>query len=261
MIIDTHAHLNDEKLLPRADEIHSALKENGLLAVINVGYDRKSSETCVNLAADFHRYYATVGIHPHDSRLARQDDYDRFAVLAQQKKVVAIGEIGLDFYYDLSPRDIQERVFVEQMELAQSLKLPVVIHLRDAYAPMLRLLKENKNKLEYGFLLHCYSGSAEMLYEYARLGGYFSFGGAITFKNATDKPNVIKSAPPDKILVETDCPYMTPTPFRGKTNEPKYVNLVVDRLAEILGQEREEVISVTTNNARTFFKKLTPNEE
>lgn len=256
MLIDTHAHLNDERLYPRAEEIYRGLEENGIEKVINVGYDENSSNIAVDLSESYDRFYAAVGMHPHDSKDASAKLYDKFIELSKMEKVVAIGEIGLDFHYDFSPRDVQERVFIEQLELARSVKLPAVIHLREAYGVMLRLLKENKSKLEYGILLHCYSGSKEVAEELLKLGGYFSFGGAITFKNAVDKPDIIRALPEDRIMVETDCPYMTPVPYRGKDNEPKYVNLVADRLAEILEKDRQYIEKLTVKNTKEFFKKL-----
>lgn len=255
LLIDSHAHLNDEKLLPLAGEIHDTMERDGLRAIINVGYDRESSE-CAYKLTEYENYFAAVGIHPHDAKTATQGDYERFAELVTRDKVVAIGEIGLDFYYDLSPREVQERVFIEQLDLAHSLKMPVIIHLRDAYGAMLKLLKDNKKLTEYGILLHCYSGSKEILTELAKLGAYFSFGGAITFKNATDKPDVVRATPKDRLLLETDCPYMTPVPYRGKTNEPKYVNLVADKVSEILSVSREEVAETTARNTVEFFGKM-----
>lgn len=254
MIIDSHAHLNDSRLLPFVDEIVSNMDKDNLKAIVNVGYDRQSSESSYSLAKSHDSIYATVGIHPHDSNKATMSDYNRFAELTRDRKVVAIGEIGLDFYYDFSPRAVQEKVFLEQLDLAHSLQMPIVIHLRDAYQLMYNLLKENKRKLEYGAILHCYSGSKEMLVEYAKLGLYFSFGGAITFKNALEKPDIIKEAPLERLLIETDCPYMTPHPYRGKINFPKYANIVCDKLAEILGMEKERLESITTSNTERFFR-------
>ncbi len=256
MIIDTHAHLNDERLYPRAKEIHDGLGDNGIESVINVGYDEESSERAIILSETYDKFYAAVGLHPHDSKYATPALYDKFIELSKREKCVAIGEIGLDFHYDLSPRDVQAKVFLEQVELAYSVKLPIIIHLRDGYGLMLEMLKENKRYLSYGVLLHCYSGSCEFAKELVKLDAYFAFGGAITFKNATEKPDIIRAIPRDKILLETDCPYMTPVPFRGKDNEPKYVNLVADKMSEILGINREEIEKTTIKNTREFFGKL-----
>lgn len=256
MIIDSHAHLNDEKLFPLAEEIHAGLEKNGLSAVVNVGYDEESCLKCVALAEQYRKFYAVVGMHPHDSRLADNAFYDLLTRLSEGKKVLAIGEIGLDYYYDLSPRETQKKVFLEQLELARALKKPVVIHLRDAYGDMYKLLKENRPLSEYGFLLHCYSGSKEMLAEFAKMGAYFSFGGAVTFKNAVDKPDVVRSAPTDRLLLETDCPYMTPVPFRGKPNRPEYIVYTAEKIASFLGKDREEIEDITLKNTKEFFKKI-----
>lgn len=255
-IIDSHAHINDEKLYPRRAEIADYLDGEGIDAVINVGCRAEDSAAAVELSGEFEKFYAAVGIHPHDSVTASADVYNGFAEFAKNEKVVAIGEIGLDFHYDSSPRDVQERVFSEQLELARFLDLPVIIHLRDAYGPMLKLLKENADKLRAGFLLHCYGGSEETAAELVKLGGYFSFGGPITFKNAKDKPDIVRSIPRERLLVETDCPYLAPEPFRGRDNEPKFVKAVAARMGEILGESYESIAETTAKNAKEFFKKL-----
>lgn len=251
MIIDTHAHLNDERLVPLVQEIMGTMQEKGLGAIINVGYDRPSSELALKQAREYENLYAVVGIHPHDAKAQTQDDYRYFESVSQDKKVVAIGEIGLDFYYDLSDRDVQKRVFVEQLELAHALKLPVVMHVRDAYGLALEILKENKRFLEYSGVMHCYAGSKELLKEFVDLGLYASFGGVTTFKNF-GKAEVVKYCPSDRLLLETDCPYMTPVPYRGKTNMPEYITLVRDKIQE--WRDDVDVESVTTRNARSLFK-------
>ena len=251
MIIDTHAHLNDERLVPLAQEIMGTMQEKGLGAIINVGYDRPSSELALKQAREYENLYAVVGIHPHDAKAQTQDDYRYFESVSQDKKVVAIGEIGLDFYYDLSDRDVQKRVFVEQLELAHALKLPVVMHVRDAYGLALEILKKNKRFLEYSGVMHCYAGSKELLKEFVDLGLYASFGGVTTFKNF-GKAEVVKYCPSDRLLLETDCPYMTPVPYRGKTNMPEYITLVRDKIQE--WRDDVDVESVTTRNARSLFK-------
>ena len=251
MIIDTHAHLNDERLYPIRADIVSSMERNGLEAIINVGYDRPSSELALSIAEEYENLYAVVGIHPHDAKSATIDDYRYFESISANKKVVALGEIGLDFYYDLSDRDVQKKVFVEQLELAHSLKLPVVMHVRDAYGLALEILKENKRFLEYGGVMHCYAGSKELLKDFVDLGLYASFGGVITFKNF-QKAEVVKSCPEDRLLLETDCPYMTPVPYRGKTNLPEYITYVKDKIQE--WRPEMEVERVTTENAKRLFK-------
>lgn len=255
-MIDTHAHLNDERLYPDIGNIVSSMEKDNLSRIITVGYDRRSSEESYKISKTYSGIYCAVGIHPHDAKSASQEDYEYFARIADDQKTVAIGEIGLDYYYDLSPRETQIKVFLEQLELAHSIKMPVVIHLRDAYQVMYDLLKDNKNLLEYGAVLHCYSGSKEMLKEYLKLGLFVSYGGSVTFKNAVDKPDIVRATPADMFFLETDCPYLTPVPYRGKTNYPAYVNLVRDKVAEFLGTDPDEIDRITTENARRFFSKL-----
>ncbi len=257
MLIDTHAHLNDERLLPLVPEIVSRMEDRGLTSIVTVGYDYDSSKTGEVLARDYDNVYFTVGVHPHDAKTYTQDIEDYFAnTLKNNAKCIALGEIGLDYYYDLSPREVQQEIFVRQLDLANALKMPVAIHLRDAYGDMMTLLKDNKSKLAHGIILHCYSGSKELVKELARYDAFFSFGGAITFKNAVDKPDVVRTVPRDRIMLETDCPYMTPVPYRGQTNLPEYVSLVRDKVAEILDIDREEVDDITTRNAKTLFSRL-----
>lgn len=251
MLIDTHAHLNDERLSPSIDEIMSTMQSKGLEAIINVGYDRPSSELCLEQAKKYDNLFAVVGIHPHDAKAQTKEDYIYFESVSRDDKVVAIGEIGLDFYYDLSDREVQKRVFIEQLELAHALKLPVVMHVRDAYGLALEILKENKRFLEYSGVMHCYAGSKELLKEFVDLGLYASFGGVTTFKNF-GKAEVVISCPQDRLLLETDCPYMTPVPYRGKTNLPEYITLVRDKIQE--WRQDMDVEKVTTLNARSLFK-------
>lgn len=254
MLIDTHAHLNDERLLGRAEEIVSGMAAANLAAIVNVGYDRASSESAFALSNKYEKLYAVLGIHPHDARLAATDDYDYIKNVANNPKVVAIGETGLDFFYDRSDRDTQKRVFIEHLELASSLKLPVVIHMRDAYEETYRILQDHKALLHYGAVMHCYMGSLEMLKRFCAFDTlYYSYGGAITFKNAK-KEDVVKATPLDRLLLETDCPYMSPVPHRSKDNEPKYIHFVKDKIQESMPDV--DIASVTTANALSLFKRI-----
>ncbi len=256
MLIDSHAHLDDERIISDLSGIISNMEKNQLEGIVTVGCDRKTSQSCFDIATNNKNIYATVGIHPHEAQGATQEDYDLFVNMAKNEKVVGIGEIGLDYYYDFSPREVQKKVFIEQMELAHFLKLPMVFHLRDAYQDMLNICKEKRDMLEYGAILHCYSGSKEIMQEFAKLGLYFSYGGAITFKNAVDKPEIVRNTPKDRILVETDCPYMTPVPFRGKTNYPQNVCLVAEKMASIFDCEVEKIHELTLKNTKDFFKRI-----
>ncbi len=256
MLIDTHCHLNDERLLPLVDDIVGDFSQSGIQSAICVGYDLASSICAVELANKHESVYAAIGVHPHDSKDFDEATYQKLKYLCQNKKVVAVGEIGLDYYYDLSPRDIQQEVFAKQIKLAAEVGLPVVLHVRDAYEDTRKILFDNAHLLKNGLLLHCYSGSAEMVRVFEKLDAYFAFGGAITFKNAKHNLEALQAVKRDRLMFETDCPYMTPVPFRGKTNEPKYVNLVVDKAAEVLGVERDELVKISTENAKRLFTRL-----
>lgn len=256
MLIDTHCHLTDERLAPEAEEIIASMSADGLEKLITVGYDRESSFGGLAIARAHDNVYCTVGIHPHEASSATAELYGEFAAAAADAKTVGIGEIGLDYYYDLSPRDVQRRVFAEQIELAYSCRLPVCLHVRDAYEDCRRILEENKSRLAYGVLLHCYSGSAEMVKVFSRYDAYFAFGGAITFKNARHNLEALAAVPYDRLLLETDCPYMTPAPYRGRTNYPRYVALVAGKTAETTGRTAEEIAETTSRNAKTLFGKM-----
>lgn len=256
MLIDSHCHLNDEKLLPEADAIVAGLSAHGVSDTICVGYDMPSSETAVQLADKYDNVYAVIGIHPHDATTADYDKYERLATLSSSKKVVGIGEIGLDYHYDLSPRAIQKGAFIEQIELADTLGLPIVLHVREAYEEARKVLFEARRFLNNGVLLHCYSGSKEYVDIFSQLDAYFAFGGAITFNNAKHNLEALKAVPLNRLLLETDCPYMTPVPFRGKTNRPEYVNYVADKACEVLDITRDEIERITTENTKRLFTRM-----
>ncbi len=252
MFIDSHAHLDDERFDEDRKALIESLKENKIELVINIGYDIGSSRASVDLAKEYENIYAVVGVHPHDAQDVSEDYLEELKELSQEEKVVAIGEIGLDFYYDNSPRDIQRKVFLDQLELARQLDLPVVIHTRDANQETFEILKEAQAKGTRG-VLHCYSGSPEMALEYIKLGYYISLGGPVTFKKARVPKEVAKVVPLDKLLIETDCPYLTPEPFRGRRNEPKYVAYTAEVIAEIKGISIEELVEATSRNTKNVF--------
>ncbi len=256
MIIDTHCHLNDERLAPEADAIAEGLLSHGIESAICVGYDMPSSEEAVRLAEKHKNIYAAIGIHPHDAVTADYDAYERLATLSSSKKVVAIGEIGLDYHYDLSPRAIQKGALSEQIELADTLGLPIALHIREAYEDARRILFESRKYLNNGVLLHCYSGSAEYVRIFGELDAYFAFGGAITFNNAKHNIEALKAVPRDRLLLETDCPYMTPVPYRGKTNRPEYICYVAKKAAEVLGADVTEIENITAENAKRLFVRM-----
>ncbi len=256
-MIDVHAHICDERLLPEADTIVSELAQNNVSAVIDSGFCPVSSEITVKNAEKYDNVYATVGVHPEEYQKASKEAFSRFIDLYNNnKKVVAIGEIGLDYHYPELPKEKQWEVFEEQLQIAGSLNAPVVLHVRDAVGDAYDILKNYFSYLKSGILLHCYSGSKEMVKQFDRFDCYYSFGGAVTFKNATEKPDVIRAVPPERLLLETDCPYMTPVPFRGQTNYPKYIRYAADKIAEILGTTFEKVDLQTTENAKRLFPRL-----
>lgn len=246
----------DERYNGKAENIINSLKENGVDYIISVGYDRESSVISAEFAARHQNVYAAAAIHPHYSDSASKEDYSEFVRLAKNPKLVAIGETGLDYHYNLSPAETQKKIFLKHLELAQSLKLPVIIHLRDAYDDMLRLLRENKSLLTYGGVLHCYSGSAEMAKLYLDMGLYISFTGSVTFKNAKGLLEAVKTVPLDRILTETDCPYLTPEPFRGTLNYPHYVKYVAEKIAKIKGIDTILLNQNVKRNASVLFKRI-----
>lgn len=256
MLIDTHCHLDDERLLPEAAQITADFEREGLLCVISSSSDYSSSVVNVGLADAYERVYATVGIHPHGAKGKQDSHYDDFKRFAQNPKIVAIGEIGLDYFYDLSPRDVQKRVFAEQLELADSLRLPVVFHVRDAYEDFLKIVKENKKYLNNGAALHCYSGSAEFMRELEEFDFYYGFDGPITYKNARRSIEALRAADINRVLFETDAPYLAPVPQRGKTNRPEYVRFVVEKAAEYLGVDFNGLSDISINNAKRLFKRI-----
>ena len=254
MLIDSHAHIDDEKF----DADREAVIENALAAgvglIINPAADEESSRRAVALSEKYSMVYATVGFHPHD---AKSYDFKEHGQMlrdwAKKDKVIAIGEIGLDYHYDLSPRDIQQSVFVDQMHIAKEMALPIVIHNRESMEDMWRLLKDHFSP-EYGGVMHSYSGSVEMARIFLDMGFYLSISGPLTFKNARKLPEVVAMMPLDRLLVETDSPYLTPTPHRGKRNEPAYVRFVAEEVARIRGMRIEDLEEITTENAKRVFR-------
>lgn len=255
MLIDTHAHLfnqgfEDKKI----EEIANSLNENNLEKVILASSSLLDSEGNVMLTKKFDNFYATVGIHPENAEEVTDENLLKIESLAKNDKVVAIGEIGLDYHYDGYNKEKQIAGFVKQMELSNKLSLPFVIHLRDAYDDMLKILKENKNLLNYGFDIHCFCGSKEVAGELLKLGAYFSFTGNITFKNARKAIEVIDFLPENRIMTETDCPYLAPEPVRGTINEPKNVNYVFNKICEIKNINKDVMDTIIRNNVRDFYK-------
>lgn len=251
MIWDTHAHLDDPDYAEDFQEVIARLQSSGITRVTNVGYDLASSERSVKLSQDYGLIYAAIGIHPHNAEGVTDETWAKLLLLAKQPKVLAWGEIGLDYYRDLSPRSIQKEIFIQQIKLANEVGLPIVIHNRDAHQDVLEIVKVHPPK--YGGVFHCYSGSWEMAAILLNLGFYLSFAGPVTYKNARHSVEVAGNVPIDRILVETDSPYLSPEPRRGKRNEPAFVREVVKKIAEIRKLPFEHVAAQTMLNAETLF--------
>ncbi|MDR1702627.1 MAG: TatD family hydrolase [Sporomusaceae bacterium] len=251
MLFDSHAHLYDKRFAGELDAVLARAAAAGVSGMINVGADAKSSAQTVASAQKYSQIYAAVGIHPHDAKDAAEADYEQFALWAQDAKVVAIGEMGLDYHYDHSPRDVQKEVFIRQLDLARQLHLPVIIHDREAHADVLAIMKKEAQGLAGVF--HCFSGSREMAQEVLKMGFYLSLAGPLTFSNAVHLKEVAKYIPLERLLVETDCPYLTPHPHRGKRNEPAYVKLVAAEAARLKEIDFAELAEQTTANTKELF--------
>lgn len=253
-MIDSHAHLNDDKLIDNIDNINAECQKVNVTKIINVGYDISSSIKAVDIAKKYENMYAVIGIHPHDSKTYNEQIENELITLSNNDKVIAIGEIGLDYHYNLSPKEDQIDAFIKQIKLANSLVLPVVIHTREAIGDTMEILNQYRQYINHGLLFHCFNASDEVLQKVIQSGYYVSFGGAITFKNANHLLECVKNCPLERILLETDCPYMTPEPFRGQLNTPKNIPIIAKKIAEIKQIDLDTVITQTEKNTKTFFK-------
>lgn len=252
MLFDSHAHLDGERFDKDRDKVVERAKASGISYIMNPGADFESSVKAVELASKYDMIYAAVGVHPHDTKDMDDIMLELIKGLAKKPKVMAIGEIGLDFYYDNSPRDVQKEWFRKQIRLAKNVNLPIIIHDREANNEVMNILKEEK-AFDNGVLMHCYSGSAQLARQYIKLGAYISIAGPLTFKNARKAVEVVKTIPIEYLMVETDSPYLTPEPYRGKRNESSYVKYVAEKIAQIKEISFEEVAEKTTENAKKYF--------
>lgn len=255
MLIDTHAHLTDEQF-GGSREIIADMKADGLERIISVGYDLESSSGSALLAERNEAVYCAVGYHPSEIGRMTDDGLQQLYELSKHEKCVAIGEIGLDYHYPDTNKPVQKSGLEKMLELVESSALPVIFHIREADGDMLKTVKDNINKFKASGVVHCFSGSKETALEYIKLGFYISFTGVISFRNAEKFPEIIKALPKDRILIETDCPYLAPPPHRGEINYPKYVKYQAERIAQILGEDISEVERFTTENAYALFKKM-----
>lgn len=249
LIFDTHAHYDDKAFDDDREDVIDMLFKNGVCGVVNQGTNIKTSEFGINLARQYDGFYAAVGLHPECLDENSINDLDKIKKLAKNEKVVAIGEIGLDYYYDI-PKDLQKTVFAKQLELAAELDMPVNIHDREAHGDTLEMLKKYKPK----GIVHCFSGSVEMAKEIVKLGMYIGIGGVVTFKNARKTIEVVESLPLERLVLETDCPYLSPVPFRGKRNDSSMIKYTAQRIAEIRKSTEEEILTITRRNAADVYK-------
>ena len=255
-MIDIHAHINDDRLIDNVAQILENAKNMGVEKIVCVGSCIESSQKALDLANKFENVFAVIGVHPEDAHNFDDNALEFLRQNAAHPKVIAIGEIGLDFHFPPYDKDLQTKVFVQQLELAHDLKLPIQIHARDCTKAMLDLLWENKHLLEFGGIVHCFSGSVETLKQIIKLGLSISLGGIVTFKNARETLEVAEFVPLENILIETDCPYLAPHPHRGETNEPKFCVLSAQKIAMIKGISYDDFDKITTQNAKRIFPKL-----
>lgn len=257
MIFESHAHFDDSRFDVDRKEILGNIGKNGLDVVINVGASMQMNERTMEIAHEFPRVYAAIGMHPSELASKRDDTMDWLRTYATDEKVVAIGEIGLDYYWIKEPdlRQEQKEWFRKQLELARQMNLPVIIHSRDAAKDTLELMKEERAQ-EIPGVVHCYSYSVENALDYIQMGYYIGIGGVVTFKNAKTLKEVVKQIPLDRLLVETDCPYMAPEPFRGKRNSSLYLPYIIEKIAQIKQISPQEVEKVTRENGYQLFSKI-----
>ena len=253
MIFDTHCHLNDEKLLPNVKEVIESAKEAGVNKFAVIGWDKESSLLAVKLAEEYEEVYAVIGFHPENIFDVSEKDYESTMSLYKHPKVVAIGEIGLDYHWTTDPqrRELQKEWFVKQIKFANEHKMPIVIHNREAFGDCLSILRENRPL--YGGVMHCYSGSVELLKDVIDLGLMIGLDGPVTFTNAKTPKEVAEVVPLDKLVVETDCPYLSPHPLRGTVNEPKNIVWVVDEIAKLKQMSKKHLLDVLYENSLRLY--------
>ena len=251
--LDSHCHINDDALYPIRDELISRAREAGVGYLLVIGWDVESSKKAVEIAHEYEDIYAAVGIHPENLDGINEDSLKQIEELAHDDKVVAIGEIGLDYhwFHEKEHHELQKIWFIKQIELANKLNLPISIHAREASGDLLEILKNHP--VNRSGVLHCYSGSPESLKEFAKLGFYFGFDGPITYKNAVEPKESVKACPMDRILTETDAPYLTPVPFRGKQNEPAYIPHILAQTASLKEVEENQMAEQVKKNFEKLF--------
>ncbi|MEZ3435068.1 MAG: TatD family hydrolase [Lachnospiraceae bacterium] len=258
MIFDTHAHYDDKQFDSDRDALLNSMEALGVGTIVNVGASLEGCRKAIELAAEYPFIYAAVGVHPDDVGDLNEDTFAKLKTWCQEDKVVAVGEIGLDYYWDTQSHDMQKKWFIRQLELARELELPVNIHSRDASEDTFQIMKEHGNGLEG--IIHCFSGSKELAVEYVKLGFHIGVGGVVTFKNGKKLKQVVEAVPLEKIVLETDCPYLAPEPYRGKRNHSGYIKYVAEEIARIKQVTYEEVVAQTEINARKLYMKTAAEE-
>lgn len=252
MLVDTHAHLQWASFNKDIEKVISRAREVGVEQIVNIGFDLEGSRKAVELAEKYNGLYATVGIHPHNANYLNQNALDELRKLSENPKVVAIGEIGLDYYRNLSPKESQKKAFEAQLFLAEELNLPAVIHNREAHIDTLKMVSKFEGKI--GGIMHCFSGNREVAERYVRSGFYISFAGPVTFPNSHELRRIAKWTDLNKILLETDSPWLAPQNKRGKRNEPAFLLFIAKKIAELKGISGDELAEATTENAKEVFQ-------
>ena len=252
MIFESHAHYDSEQFDEDRHELLMSMPENGVGTIINSGANWDSVTEVVEMAEKYPFMYAAVGMHPDEVGDLDDGRFEFMKKQCQKDKVVAVGEIGLDYYWDNEAHDVQKKWFIKQLDLARELDLPVIIHSREAAADTMEIMKEHGKGLRG--VIHCFSSSKELALEYVKMGFYIGVGGVVTFKNAKKLKEVVEAVPLEHILLETDCPYLAPTPFRGKRNSSIYISYIADEVANIKGVTYEEVVAQTEQNGKDLFR-------
>ena len=252
MIFDTHAHYDSEQFNEDREELLCSMEEQGVGTIVNVCASYASCERVTNMVQKYPFMYAAVGIHPDHVGSLNEETFAKMKELFSRDKVIAVGEIGLDYYWDNESHDLQKKWFIRQLELARELDLPVLIHSRDAAADTMEIMKAHAEGLNG--VIHCYSYSREMAQEYVKMGFYIGVGGVVTFKNGRKLKETVAEIPLESIVLETDCPYLAPEPYRGKRNHSAYIRYVAETSAEIKGVTYEEVVAQTEENARKMYR-------
>ena len=252
MLVDTHAHLDDLKYEEDRQEVIARAKAEGTTRIITMGDTMESSFNAIKIADNFDGVFAGAGVHPQEAlSIQSNKDYDTLAELMTLPKVKVLGEIGLDYYYENAPREVQREVFIRQLDVARQMHMPVSIHDRDAHGDTMAILKKEGKGLTGS--IHCFSGSYEMAKELLKMGWFLGVDGPLTFKNSAKLPEIVAKIPLERLLLETDCPYLAPVPKRGRRNEPAYVKYIAEKVAEIRNISLEEVAKITMQNVRELF--------